>query len=210
MFNKEDFNKGLYEFILYTVKHGNESKPDKKGGDEELRRWMDYQNLCLKKMKVGNSTDMTEERKLVLDKVQFPWSSNDERWNKNYQDLVLFHKSNGHCKVPRDAGIGEWVSSQRRGMKQHVQGDKSHLTEERIEKLDLLGFEWNLNDWDAQFRKLASFAEFHGNCSVPHDHGSLGRWVIYQRELYKKLKAGANSSISDDNIEKLESVGFEW
>ena len=93
MFNKEDFNKGLYEFMLYTVKYGNESKPDKKGGDEELRRWMDYQNSCLKKMKVGNSTDMTEERKLVLDKVQFPWSSNDERWTKTTKTLFCSTKA---------------------------------------------------------------------------------------------------------------------
>ena len=67
------------------AKHGNKLKPDKKGSDNDkaLCCWMDYQNSCLKKMKAGNLTDITEERKLIPDKVQFPWLSNDKPWNKN-------------------------------------------------------------------------------------------------------------------------------
>lgn len=48
----------------------------------------------------------------------------------------------------------------------------------------------------------------HGHCSVPRDHGSLGRWTSYQRERFAKRNAGEQSTMTEEEIEMLESVGF--
>ena len=115
MSGDEYFNQCLCDFLLYRV-NGNKGRPPKQ---TVLSRWMDDQDKSLAKMKDGVDTDMTEDRKMVLDEVKFPWKlSHAERWNLNYQDLVAFHHTFGHCKVPRDhARIGEWVASQRKEMK---------------------------------------------------------------------------------------------
>ena len=38
----------------------------------------------------------------------------------------------------------------------------------------------------------------------------LGNWVNTQRQKYKLLKEGKSSTMSDDRIHKLESIGFQW
>ena len=64
-------------------------------------------------------------------------------------------------------------------MKNHAKGKTTSLTEETIEKLQLLDFEWNLNDWYASYFKLVEFAATHGHCNVPCLGGTLGRWVSH-------------------------------
>ena len=200
MSDNEYFNQGLYNYILYRAEGNGARAP--RGTD--LSSWMDHQDEGLKAMKQGAATEMTEDRKLVLDHIKFPWKhSNDERWNNNYQELVTFFEANGHCKVPRKTPVlGDWVAHQRREMKKSAEGKKSSLTDERIQKLDLLRFEWNLNDWDANFKLLTSFALTHGHCDVPRSQGSLGNWVYYQRERFGKM------TMKEDQVEKLESIGF--
>ena len=177
----------------------------------DLKRWIDYQNLCFKKQKQGIETDLTEDRIRVLDEVDFPWKmSNDEHWEKQFGGLKDFADKNGHCKVPCKYPIGEWVSTQRKEMKKYNRAEKSSLTPERVEKLCSIGFEWNLNDWDNNFAQLRVFKETHAHCSVPRNHGTLGRWVAYQRDRYWTRKEGKKSTITDDQINKLKEIDFEW
>ena len=78
---------------------------------------------------------LTEERIQKLDSLgledkYLPW---DERFNQ----LAEFHAQHGHCKVPMEQkSLNKWVAKQRYLRR----GDK--LTEERIQKLDSLGFGW--------------------------------------------------------------------
>ena len=105
--------------------------------------------------------------------------------------------------------IEEWESNQRKAMKKYARGQKSNVTEERVEQPELLGFGWNLKDWNTTFRELALFTETREHCDVPRQSGTLERWVSYQRELYKKFMAEKKSSITDDQIGELEDVGFD-
>ena len=95
-------------------------------------------------------------------------------------------------------------------MKQIKQGKKSSLTDERIENLDSIGFEWDLNDWDKTFEELGVFANEHGHCRVPRRCGALGRWVSNQRDRYKaRNEEGRKSTMTEDGIEQLEAVEFD-
>ena len=204
MTGDELFSTNLCDFLLYRA-CGNKGRPPK---DTILRGWMDNQDKSLAKMKDGVETDMTEDRKMILDEVKFPWKlSHAERWNLNYQELVAFHSASGHCKVPRDAAIGKWVATQRKEIMKFNQDKKTSMTEDKIIKLDAVGFE-TTNDWNKNFRQLATFQRDHGHCRVPHSKGSLGRWVYYQRERFQKLNNGGKSTMTEDEIEKLDGIGF--
>ena len=170
-FKERDFGAGLAQYIFFLATEGADAKPT---GD--LLRWVNYQNACNKKNKKGVETDLTEDRIVVLNHVGFQWKlTNEERWEKNYQDLVQYEHLNGDCKVPRGPGLGEWVSTQRKEMKKYSQDKSSSLTEDRIEKLDSIGFEWNLNDWEDKYSQLYVFASENGHCDVPRKHKTLGR-----------------------------------
>jgi hypothetical protein len=202
-FDKKDFQKGLGAYLLFK---NDTAKPT---GD--LLKWVNYQNSCRKKSRDGKHTELTADRIEMLDQVQFPWKlSHDERWNQRFRQLSVFKEQHGHCKVPQGRGFGDWVHNQRKAMKQHLQGKRNGLNSERIEKLDSIGFEWNCNDWDAMFHQLGTFREEEGGCLVPRRHGNLGRWVSYQRERYWDRFNGRESSITDNAIRQLESIGFQW
>ena len=64
--------------------------------------------------------------------------------------------------------------------------------------------------WIERYEELKKYKETHGDCNVPRRHGALGIWVDTQRTNYRFLKEGKSARMSDDRIQKLESVGFQW
>ena len=65
-----------------------------------------------------------------------------EKWEKQFEYLKLFSSYFGHIFIPRtfkeNGGIGEWIATQRRAYR----GEKGHISEEEIEKLESLGMSW--------------------------------------------------------------------
>ena len=134
-----------------------------------------------------------------------------QKWNARYRELEAFKAEHGHCNVPQKSHgpLGAWVNDQRKASKQ------GRLSEERVRRLDDLGFEWSPRDggtllvrkqsqWDARYRQLEDFKAEHGHCNVPKSQELLGRWVEYQREAYRKSK------LSEERARKLDDLGFEW
>ena len=58
--------------------------------------------------------------------------------------------------------------------------------------------------WDERLEELKQYKARHGDCNVPWNHGSLGKWVKRQRNVRK------NGKLSDDRIQKLDELGFDW
>ena len=70
-------------------------------------------------------------------------------------------------------------------------------------------------EWNANFSKLRLYKKNNGHCNVPLMHGRVGRWVGIQRELKKCRDKNCQSSydnppITDEQIRKLDSLGFAW
>jgi len=61
-------------------------------------------------------------------------------WEALVQALVAFKKDKGHCRVPQgwsgNPQLATWVSNQRQVFR------KGELSEERVARLNDLGFEW--------------------------------------------------------------------
>ena len=142
---------------------------------------------------------------LTTDTVGFIWEPQEEAWNKGYSYLLKYYRREGHCKVDfnwceEDYSLGNWVSKQR--------FKKAHTSREKIDKLDKIGFIWNLLDrnWDEAFICLQKFHALHGHNRVPDnfefDGFNLGGWVSQQRTSKKGLQKY--------RIDRLNEAGFIW
>ncbi len=61
--------------------------------------------------------------------------------------------------------------------------------------------------------ELLQYAAKFGNCHVPtkfKGNTALGRWVSTQRAEYKKFCNGQKSSLNNEKIRRLDSIGFAW
>jgi len=67
--------------------------------------------------------------------------------------------------------------------------------------------------WDRRYNELVEYMAEHGNCDVPQKYETnprLGYWVATQRTQHKYHIEGKQSSLNNEKIERLESIGFNW
>jgi hypothetical protein len=82
------------------------------------------------------------------------------------------------------------------------------MSHDRKQKLDDLGFTWNVLDesWEESFIKLHQFKELNDHCRVPQkfklDGFKLGSWVGHQRS--------GKENLSPERKQRLDDIGFIW
>jgi len=166
-----------------------------------LANWIKAQRKLYKKNKLN------QDRIQQLETIGFEWDLHYNQWQKAFKTLMDFKKIHLHCNVPKnylpDLVLVRWVASQRQLYK------KNKLSQDKIQKLETIGFEWDLhvNQWQKMFETLMDFKKIHLHCNVPQNYlqdSILAMWVTTQRQLYKKSK------LSQDKVQKLNSIQFEW
>jgi len=218
--NPDHFNDFLFALLSYKNDFGNfQVDKDKYPA---LASWLQLIKREYARFvhHPGVTQVMTMERKKVLESLHVPLTHRgDDHWNRFFTMLETYKERHGHVLVPRLCevpGLGDWVTDQRRQYKAYKAGKSSQLTKERRDKLQSLGFTWqvrNRPEWEQRFQELLEYKEKHGDCKVPQnlrDNKALGKWVAKQREQYKRKQKGQHSFLSADRQEKLEKVGFAW
>ena len=86
---------------------------------------------------------ISPERKQRLDDIGFTLDPHKAAWEKGFSKLLQFKEAEGHCEVTKRFQVegfrlGQWVISQR--------VRKSYLPIERKQRLDGIGFAWNLTE----------------------------------------------------------------
>lgn len=96
------------------------------------------------------------------------------------------------------------------------------LTDDRIRRLESLGFVWSLrDDWQKHYEELVQYKQDNGHCNVPARYSKnrrLGIWVSAQRQQYKQLMGvSADGStprrgppLTQERINLLNAIGFTW
>ena len=216
----------------YKEIHGNCNVSGKRGS---LGIWVSTQRTNYRLLKEGKASPMTDDRIRNLESIDFQWISerskewiggraltNKERhdlWHKRYQELKDYMETHGSCNVLTTHGsLGRWVSNQRTTYRWLKEGKSSPMNDERIRKLESIGFQWitkvakerGSGWWHGRFQELKKYIETHGDCNVSSKHVSFRNWVSTQRQDYRLLKEGKPSPMTDDRIRKLESIGFQW
>jgi cobalamin biosynthesis protein CobT len=89
---------------------------------------------------------LVEERKEKLEEAGFVWDCivmrDDEAFHENYEKLVAFKKTKGHCGIPnkyrRDRPLGRWAAKMRDLYA------TEQLDADRRKALNDIGFAWKL------------------------------------------------------------------
>jgi hypothetical protein len=140
------------------------------------------------------------------------------QWKDRFQELMEFRREHGHLLVPHsyppNQKLAQWVKRQRHQFKRKKMGHHSTLTDEREELLLDVGFIFDSHRavWHARFETLKAFSLANGHCSIPSkcDDGSLNVWIKHQRRQYLLYKKGAKSTMTEERIQALDSIGFDW
>lgn len=187
----------------YHAQHGNADVPHRWKEDPRLAAWVGAQRQRRKKGLV------TEEQICLLDELRFTWQHRERgSWDDRYQDLIEYKAKHGDCNVPcayeEKLKLGRFVNNMR---KEKANGD---LSQERIDLLERIGFQWAIRragTWERSYAQLVAFKATHGHCRVPlswPDNPFLGRWVANQRQVKKSAK------LDPKREEMLDSIGFDW
>lgn len=169
------------ELKKYRRDHGDTLVPKQYPVYPFLGRWVDKQRsdykrfLARKKLEEGIelkdheerqdierlallSTGMTEERIRLLEAEDFIWDAFNHAWEQKYDELCMFVAVNGHAAIrSRRKGydpLARWAEIQRQNYRKRMNGEKTTLTKERVDKLDRIGFVWDR----AEARQLAKAA----------------------------------------------------
>ena len=92
---------------------------------------------------------MTKDRIHALSALPgFVWNSHCAVWEGRLAELQEYRRTYGHCMVPtqnpENQKLATRVKCQRRQYKLFLSNQKSNMTIDRIERLNRLGFVWEL------------------------------------------------------------------
>lgn len=98
-----------------------------------------------------------------------------------------------------------------------------HLSPEMADKmtqLSSMGFGFDVfpsrpgeRTWDDSYQLLLEYKRQYNTTRVPHHYKAdyrLGSWVAVQRTQYKYYNEGKPTRITDEQIQRLDDIGFEW
>lgn len=144
----------------------------------------------------------------------------EKKWNEQLEELRAFKRKHGNCLVPHtfdeNPHLARWVKRQRRQYKLMQEGDPtSTMTQERAEILTMEGFIWDSHEvvWIERYNQLVTFMGTYGHCRVPIQSSQfpqLSSWIKCQRRQYKLFRDGKPSSMTQERMRLLESIGFSW
>ncbi len=133
---KRSWSEKYAALVEYKRVHGDCNVPCDWSGNPRLGTWISIQRLARKENR------LEQGRIEQLDRLGFVWNCHECQWESNYSALVKFWKKFGHCRVSKlsksHAVLGNWVSTLR------VRKRQGKLSAERIRRLDLLGFTWDI------------------------------------------------------------------
>lgn len=198
---------GFQELVSYKAAHGDALVPfqHRTESDFNLGRWVQTQRAAKRQ------GDLSDERTSRLDRLGFVWEVRSRPgWSHRFRQLREFKAKHGALSMPRtyrtkdDWSLQWWMVEQRRAKR------KGRLSEEKIGRLDELGFEWQRrNGWTHGFKELEAYAREHGDICVPQRYQTaggfkLGKWVDNRREEKRKGR------LCRRRIGLLDSLGFVW
>jgi hypothetical protein len=160
-----------------------------------------------------------------------------DKWEARFRDLMAFKERYGHTNVPQyptkaipdDHRVSaNFCRNCRTQYNYHHNVDKQHLsflTNDRIQRLEDIGFCWDTREamWQLRFKELQDFTKLSGHSNVParwSANPKLAAWVATQRQKYRSqqeqeddtasTKKYYGKELTQRHIQLLESIGFCW
>ena len=167
-------------------------------------------------------------------------SRKDRKWTDMISRLQSFYYEAGHSLVPKDhpdRQLYKWTLSVRRNYRHQALGycrkqsvqelvvmgeddkkviqKRQVLSKDKLLMLQELDFPWDVQAilWKRRYEQLLEYKQEHGHSHVPancREYPGLGVWVRNQRREHRKLLDEEPSTLSQERLDALESLGFKW
>jgi Helicase associated domain len=222
--NKKDqsWMKSYEELRSYKEIHGDCLVPRSHPQNQKLGSWVAEQRKQYRRSIDGKAaSSITPERIQLLNELGFSWNAHESAWRRQLEAFEAFREEYGHSHVPLNHDkypkLGLWTKEQRRHYSLMKQGKPSHMTQDRVDALDRIGFVWDTHDaiFSEHLRELAEYKAENGNCAVPASYpmnSKLASWCQYQRRQYKLFKEGkqGHGYLTRERIKALDKLEFVW
>lgn len=208
------WNQAIAHCEEYAKEHGNLAVPVRYVCADGYRLGAWVNKVCGWYVNGEKQLAFTPERIAQLETLGIEWSRVNARWERNYLLAAEYFKAHGDLmvaatyKTEDGYSLGEWV--------RRLRADRraGRLTQEQIERLDLIGMFWgnrHTEQWERNFRAAEKYYQEHGhldlNCSdMTSDGFQLGKWIVELR-LQRKKKV---SHLTPERIARLDSIGMQW
>ena len=186
---------------------------------------------------LGNTSRTNSHASPIVTNASIPsrsqsFHSKNTTFEERCNQLLRFKEEFGHCIVPNyysdNPSLGHWYNAMRCAHNRIKKGSKTdrnlspsktdrNLSPDRIERLEDFFFKWHVHDasFEKRCHELVAFKKEFGHCNVPRSYKgnpSLRNWCNIMRNAYSKKQKGnkIRSNLSQDRIERLEEIGFEW
>ncbi|KAL3800677.1 hypothetical protein HJC23_006139 [Cyclotella cryptica] len=189
----------LFEYLSFKAENPNiipQERDESYLRARQIGLWVKEQSILRHDVHRGvvreEDVMVSQKKILVLESLpDFPWRKpHEERNQSRFEELK-------ECA------------------KKYSAGSSVFLTDELVEDLESIGFEWSVKKsteeaWESKYAMLCDFKKAHGHCNVPRytdgDESltSLGRWVVEQQ------KSNKENSLSEERATKLNKIGFKW
>ena len=219
--NDDKWLSRLAQLKEYKREYGNTLVPSTLIRDDgnkyrELAMWVVEQRTQYRLLKEGKQhSRLSDDRMSKLNEIGFIWSAQEAAWEESFADLVEFKATHGHTDVPKfwhNSHLYNFVRNQRTFHKEYKKGKITHMTEERIQRLENMGFllrSKRTYEWKMYFGDLCDFYNKNGVVPIPQaKHMVLYRWTYNQKKEYDKFVKGEKTNMDEERIRDLESIGF--
>ncbi len=202
--HERQWDEGFMLAQSYHIEHGNlETSPDM---SEKLSDWLVRQR---QKQREGKLTD---EQFAKLSALGMVWEFEDA-WGRKFELAKEYYAQHGGLDIPATyktedgTCLGAWY----RGVRN--QFNSGTLTEERRQKLESIGIQWEsvqARSWMQYYALAKKYYEEHGDLNVnvnymTPDGVKLGVWISGQRQNRKK-----GQHITDEQVRLLNEIGMSW
>jgi hypothetical protein len=169
--------------------------------------WSSLYNWAKNQRRLFRNGKIKSYRLNKLESVNFPWKTENKSFEDRVKQLKQYKRDHGTLHVSQVAyekesemhKLSRWVNEMRRLY------NENRLPLDRIQKLNRIGFIWNMEDeqFSENLGKLKRFSKKNGHFDVPQSGRTkkLGSWVaqIRSRGLVKK-----------HHIQALNDINFVW
>lgn len=213
---EQKFNEGFMALADYRKQYGDAdvSIDYRTKEDYALGRWVSNIRAAYKTGK------LLPGRKEKLDTLGMIWDVRTYRWEKSYEAVAAYYDMHGNLDIPADYVdengncLATWLRNQKNIF--HGRTKAAPLTEEQIQKLEMLGMDWN-NKYEERWQKWYALAQLyykeHGDLKVVSSYcmngEALGKWISDVR-IARKTPENSNRRLTERRIRQLDAIGMVW
>jgi len=161
-----------------------------------------------------------EEHFKAFDDLGFVWNPKKEGDEKSFefriQQLKAFKIKHGHVRPTKkyDSNLAHFCANIRKARRNPERAIR--ITEQRIEALDAIGFEWDpkptqgdINFW-GHVQQLKVFRKKHGHSLVTHKHDKKLAVFCNNLRVARRGSSATTRRLNEDRIRALDELDFVW